>query len=415
MNDNIYCGVTQKLQGFYKVGVFNPATDEVIWHEEGKNLILNQGMEHIYSTAIVDQMLYGVSGVGTRVNSIDGGTSQITQSGATVYLKVRTGLTDFTSSAGGYPAAAQVGDMVQYSNLSESQITAVAAGGFNLTVSPSYTFTDGNTFIIWKTSQIGLQSEISRSTSYVGGTGNCGSTTVGNVITHRRTYDFPTEISPQSYNEIGIAWATTGATTVFSRILLASPVAIPVGFNIRILYDLQTTWWPTSSIFATASIGGWPVAPSTSMIGTGSLQVFLTSTITTATGASVTIGGVLDPFYTLVSSTALGMWASTNSQSLEVFGSAVNRTPGGATVTSMTKAAYISDSHYADKTGVFTTAQIVSNSIRSVGIGKYVLSSADPDGAANQVYCFVFNQPQSKFVTQTLSLTFRSSWARTLA
>lgn len=414
MNEHTYCGVNQKLQGFYKVGVVDPK-GEVQWHEEGKNLILNQGMDHIYIASIVDQMLFGVSGVGTRVNSIDGGTSQITQSDATVYLDVRTGLSDFTSSAGGYSAVAQVGDMVQYANFSESQITVVAGNGFNLTVSPNYTFTSGQTFIIWKTSQVGLQTEISRSTSYVGGSGNCGSTVVGNMVTHRRSYDFPVEISPQSYNELGIAWASTLPATVFSRILLGSPVAIPVGFNIRLVYDLQTAWWPTSSIFVTASIGGWPVAPSTSMIGTGSLQTLLTSTVNVSNGASINTTAVLDPYFISAGSVALSTWGSTNSQSLAVFGSAVNRSSGGDNTTSMTKAFYTNGNYYADKTGVFTTSQLVSNTIRSVGIGRYQSAVFTPSTAADQGYCFVFNQPQSKFITQTLSLTFRSSWARTLA
>lgn len=413
MNKHIYCGINQQLQGFYKIGVYNPNTDEVKWHEEGKNLILNQGMDHIYDASIVDQMLYGVSGVGTRVNSINGGTSQITQSGATVYLNIRTGLSDFTSSTGGHAAAAQIGDMLQYANNSESMVTSVSANGFNLAVTPSYTFTSGQTFIVWKTSQIGLQTEISRSTSYVGGSGNCGSTVVGNVVTHRRTYDFPLEISPQSYNEIGIAWATTLPTTMFSRVLLVSPVAVPAGFNLRLLYDLQSAWWPTSSIYATASIGGWPVAPSTSLIGSGSLQTLLTSTINVADGASIVSTAMLDPYYY---TPYFGMWASTNSQSLATFGSAVDRSSGADYVSPMTKAAYIASSYYADKTGVFTTAQLISNSIRSVGLGRVNTGAGYyPYESSHQVYCFVFNQPQTKYITQTLGLTFRSTWARTLA
>ena len=289
MNNQVYNGFNQELRGFYKASVVKSDTNEIVWEqpEWKNNLILNQGMDQIYTSALVDLMTYAVAGLGSRPNSVDGGSSEITQSGANVYLNVRTGLADFTSATSTYAAAVQVGDMLKYANNSESRVTTVT-DAYNLVVTPSYTFTVGQTFDVWKTSQVGIELEASRSTSYLGGSGYCGSTTVGNVVTHRRTYDFPIETSAASYNEAGVAWAAAvSPTNVFSRFLLSPAVEVGIGFKLRIAYDLQSTWLPSTPQYKTASVGGWPVSPSTNQIGTESIQKLLTSTVQVADGASL--------------------------------------------------------------------------------------------------------------------------------
>ena len=298
MNNTVH--ITQNLTGYYKVGVVSP-DEKVEWKQEGHNLILNQGMDNLYNSSVVDQMDYSICGVGTRPNSKDSGASQVSQSGATVYLNNISGLiTDFTSSFDVYPALMQVGDMMAYSNGSQSMVTAVNPNGVNLTVTPSYTFSPGQTFTVWKTSQVGLQSEISRSVAYVTSPGgSCGTTVVSNAtgsLVHQRTYDFPILQSQMSYNEIGVGWATSGASTVFSRILI-NPVTVFQGFRLRIIYQLQTAWSQTGSLNGIASIGGWPVPPSTTTNGTQSVQNFLYSSID-GSGNSLTSLAALDPFYT---------------------------------------------------------------------------------------------------------------------
>ena len=410
MNKEICSGVGTALQGFYKVAVVNAETKEVVWQQDEwqKNLILNQGMDDIYTYSIVTLMTYGVAGSGTRPNSIDGGTSEITQSGATVYLNVNTGLSDFTSSTSTYAARVQVGDVLKYANNSESMVSAVDVGGFNLTVSPSYTFTSGQTFVIWKTSQAGLESEIKRTNTYLVGAGNSETTTAGNVRTHRRTYDFTAEVGSVTYNEVGVARLSSGATNVFNRILLASPVTVDATFQLRLIYDLQTTWTPATPLYNTASIGGWPVAPSTNTIGSESLQVFLTSIVAVADGLSTLTNAIMDPYLT----SNVKMWASPSSTVLSAFGSAANRTTNGAvTAADVTKAAYVAGSYYCDKTGTLTVGQINRTDIRSIGFGKGTTAY----DATNQAYAYVFDQPQTKDSTQTLSFTFRTTWARVLA
>lgn len=412
-NNQIYKGIHQQLQGFYKIAIVNGSTKEVVWEQKEwkKNLILNQGMDEIYILSITDLMTYAAAGAGTRPNSIDGGISEITQSGTTVYLNLRTGLTDFTSSAGTtYASVVQSGDMIKYLNNSESMVTSVT-NGFNLEVSPSYTFTGGQTFDIWKTSQIGLESETVRNSSYTSLTpGN--TSTVVNVRTHRRSYDFPAEGVQTVYNELGICWAASGATTVFSRILLSPSITIDVGYQLRVIYDLQTTWLPATVSNKSANVGNWPIAPATNQLGSESIQVFLTSTINASNGASINTSAILDPYFTTVSgSNNATMWISPSTASLAAFGSAVNRSTNAAATSTVTKASYPgAGSYYCDKSATFSTAQANRTDLGSVGIGK----GTTPYDASNQAICFKFVQTQSKDSSHTLSFTYRFSWGRTL-
>lgn len=415
MNEHQPKGINQSFQGFYKAAVVNSDSKEIVWESDWmKNLILNQGMDAIYSQNLADLTLYGICGVGTRPNSISGETSEITQSGATVYLNVRTGLADFTSSNGTYAASVQVGDVLKYANSSESMVTTVT-DGFNLQVTPSYTFSTGQTFAIWKTSQVGLEVESKRSANYVTGTGNCGTTSEVNQRTWRRSYDFTTETASISYNELGVGWASSGAANVFSRILLGAPISIDSGYNLRLVYDLVGTFTPSASIYTTASIGGWPVAPATNTIGSESIQNFLTTTVGTS-GTTDASSGVLDPAWLSGGSFILSVFVSPSSSSLSTFATGSDRsTNAGYTTTAMSKASYVASSYYADKTGVLPVGTGNRTDLKSLGIGRYFNTTNNPAQTTNNVCVFLFNQTQSKNSSQTLSITYRSSWARTLS
>ena len=408
--------MNQTFQGFYKIATVDGITDEVKWESDwNKNLILNQGMDAINSQYIANLTKYAVVGTGHRVNNISSGDSKISQSGATITLLPIpiTGLEDFTSSYLNYPlGSAEVGDYILYS-LTESRITAVNGDGQHLTVTPSYTFSDSRSFIIWKTSQEGLNNEVKRAggsitgTSYLTGAGNCGSTRVSNVYTHRRTYDFTTESVDTPYSEIGVSWdsSSPGPTTVFSRIVLPSDVIISSSYKLRVIYDLQVAFTPTSSVYKTPSVTGW-----TSTSGTESIQNMVTSTIQTTgltTGIGVDQGVSLDPIATSTNCTFFG---SSNSQSLATFPSASSRSSDVAFALSA-KSVYTSMDFFTDKSATFTTGQLNINRIRTIGFGH----STNASDTTNQAFCFRFDTEQTKSNTQTLTLTYRTTWGRTLS
>ncbi len=413
---NEVAAINQTLAGHYKVGVVDPHGN-VEWQAEGKNLILNQGMDQLYTNTLVDCMTYGICGTGTRQNSIGGGASKVSQAGTQLTLTDAGGdISSFTANAYSYNPLVSAGDYLVYANGSQSRVTSVT-NATTMSVTPSYTFSD-ETFVLWKTSQVGLQTEVSRSSTYVAGVGNCESTISESTITHRRTYDFPINnwITMQ-FNELGVGWASSGPTTVFSRIQI-DPITVLTGFRLRLIYDLRSSWSPTGSLYGSASIGGWPNGGSTNTDGTQSIQNFNTSTVNND-GSSNNNYASLDPAFTSTGGYRTVIWVSNNSSSLADFGSSNSRTAAVGTASvvgtvAMSKAPYTNGSYICDKTG--TVTNLSSNGIRSFGFGPYNTSpSIDPRGTTYQSYCFRMNQSQSLLNTEQLSLTFRHTWDRTLA
>lgn len=395
----------QTLRGYYKVGVVDPKTNEVEWKCSGSNLIINSGMDALYTYSVADVMQYGISGTGQRPNNKAGTTSEISQSGTTVHLSNVSGdITDFTSSFDIYPALVEAGDMISCSNGQQLYVTNVNSNGVDLTVTPSYTFA-AQQFAVYKTSQAGLQIEIARTNNYLQGSGSCGSIFFDNKVLHRRTYDFAVQGVDRSYNELGTGWTNSGIYNVFSRILI-NPIVVYAGFVLRFVYDLEVAYGPTSSVYGLASIGGW-----TNTMGTQSVQNFMASYIAT-TGVSQNNYAPLDPYYTTVGSQRAAAWVSSNATALASFGSAVDRSATAAVQTSaMSKAAYVNGTYYCDKTGV--TPSGYSLTVRSLGFGTSG-GGANASNSTNQAFCFVFNNGQTLLNTQTVSLTFRHSWTRIL-
>src|ERR1035437_10355913 len=277
-------GIGIGMRGIYKVQVINSTTKEITldcdWQ---KNLILNGGMDAVAVAVLGNLSYYGIIGTGSRPNSITSSTSTITQSGAGVYLYNTSGLPNFTSSYSTYTASVNVGDVLQYSNNSQSTVTSIT-DGLNLQVSPTYSIDVGNaqTFTIWKASQTDLEGESKRSATFLTGVGNCGTTTSGSTKKFRRSYDFSTEISSSTYTEIGVSWTVTKAVkSTFSRVVLPSPVTVGIGFKLRLIYDLFLSFTPNAPQYFTASVSGWPVSPSTTTIATQSIQNFNIANVST--------------------------------------------------------------------------------------------------------------------------------------
>ena len=111
-------GINIFLQGKYRLQVIDSLTKTVVsdygWH---KNLILNNGMDQVASFYIADLNAAGVCGTGSRPNSITSSTSEITQSGAQLYLVDNSGLISFTASVitngtSSYTSSVSPGDLI---------------------------------------------------------------------------------------------------------------------------------------------------------------------------------------------------------------------------------------------------------------------------------------------------------------
>lgn len=414
-------GINANLQGFYKVAIVDPKTKEVVWEQPNweKNLILNTGMNQIPLRSIADCMTYACAGTGVRSNAFAGGVSTITQSGNLIYMNTHLGtVSDFTASVETYSSYAEVGDVLVYGNGSHSMVSAIySEDGYKLQVTTSYEIpvTDAQTFTIYKTTQTDLVTEPDppgRTTTYYAGTAaRCGTSTVSNVKTHRRTYDFDAEpAGGHTYYELGISWGAT--SDLFSRIVPTSGIFVDEGYTLRLVYDLQITYTPLSAITKPMSISGW-----TSTTGSECIQNFFTSKITTADGSSDNSEAILDPYHVSVSSTYYSaLWCSSNSQSMAAFGSAVNRQlpASGRSTAVMTLGSYTDNVFRIDKTGVIPIGEGNMTNIKSIGFGRYY-SGIHPADASNQVICMILENSEAKYSSETLTMVYRFLWSRTLS
>lgn len=408
---NVNDGIHQQIEGFYKLVVLDGTTNEVVWEQKDwrKNLILNQGIDQIYSQPICDCFTYGIAGTGTRVNSVDSAGSSGSVSSTTLTLHPAGSLTDFTAPLAGYSQQVEAGDMIKFSNNTEVRVVSVG-GATTATITPAATITELQ-FSVWKTSQSGLHVEKWRSATYASGSQYCSSSFSGSVVTHRRTYDFPTETgSLVTFTEIGVGWAAGGALTTFSRILLSGgSVSVDVGQKLRIIYQLGVTFAPTTPVSLSAIINGWPVSPSTNTSGSQMIQRLFgggNDFVSTISSLGVTQGfAFLEP-----SSTNAGFFLSNVSQSLQDFGNSIDRSYQSYSTSNVTKAAYVTGSYLCEKSVTYGISDFGHTDIRSMGFG-----SGSAASASNQAFVLVFDQNQAKSTAQTLALTYRWTWARTLA
>jgi hypothetical protein len=327
----------------------------------------------------------------------------------------------FSSSigTGSYTSSLEVGDVIKYSNNSESMISNVI-DSFHAETSSSYNIDPGQSFIIWKTSQQNLEKEVKRHSSYLTSTGGCFTTDTGSIRLMRRTYDFSAETSQITYTELGTSWSSTygNGKNIFSRMLLPTPITIDPSYKLRLIYQLQVTFTPESAYYFTASVSGWPVAPATSLIATQSIQKFLATSVNTI-GATEGFS-CLDPASSWDGTNLLcSTFVSPVSSSLANFNSAIDRSSGYSyvqTQANLTIPTYVTRSFTQYKNTYFTETQGNMTNLRSIGFGNYAASNNFfPAQPSYQAFCVLFNESQSKFDTQQLHISWVWRWTRTLS
>jgi hypothetical protein len=427
--------VGQSLSGRYKVMVVDK--DENIVYEQkdwAKNLILNQGMEALTSLTYQGVMGIAFNGSGVRPNYIYAGASTGSLASSTVTLTPSAnpgdGLQSFVAASSGYSAAASVGDMIKFDNGNEYRITNVG-GATTLTVTPTGTEASVQSFTLWKTSQVGLQSPVhvagsggasggspAYGSSWFTGTGYCGTqTTIENVTGQRRTWDFAYETSSVTFTEVGVGWPANGNTAnptftqanVFSRVVLPNTLSLTSGQKMRLIYELDVAFLPytasTGGFPMTASITNWPVSPATDTGARYNTQYFLIQEINTNGNASTAGNSVLEP-----ASTPYCFVSTYSSSVLNASGAGTNRQGSYhdyVGIESQDPYTPLSFTRYKNYTFPTTT---VSSNIRCMGLGY---TQGNP--ATGNAFVVQFNQNQTKTNVQTLSLTWIYTWGRVLA
>lgn len=397
------------IEGFVKVGCVDP-DGSVTWQEWQRNLMLNQGMNLLASYGYADVMYYGTAGTGSRVNKFDSGGSEVSQSGTLLGLSGIGTITDWTGSAdgGNYTAMLQPGDVIQFADGTEVMVAstnnAVMATAFS-----SSQVVAAQPFVIYKTSQTNLHGTRKLSATYVAGQN--GTTNIKNTVTYWRTYDFTAEVAPNTYSEVGVS---DYFQTQINRVLLDTPITIPIGSQLRLTFNMNISIYPSASVYyPTDMITGWPGSA-----GTASVQQLLFKQIQSD-------GTIFDGrnFGTEPSSPQLGGFVSSHTGSvgelLLTGGTPYERTnlgqpsiyyAGSGFATTNT---YRTNTFSLDRTASFSVSQGSSSFIRSIGFGDQQ-NNGTPGYSSRVAWAYLMNQSQSKNDLQTLSFAWCTSWRRVL-
>jgi hypothetical protein len=255
--------------------------------------------------------------------------------------------------------------------------------------------------------QTGLVAEAARTGNYLSGAGNCGTTRVTPTkITMCRTFDFPVGALNGNYSELGFSSSSSPGGNLFSRVLIQSggtPVAVSVSSSqsLRVVYELEINLPGSASAFSINFGGAWGTV-------TGNMAVQDTiynayddtplSAVISSGGTQAQLGnaGGLEP------SRPVACCISDSAAALQPVGTYTNRTGTASSAKSSVLATYTAGTFYRDRTATFVTTDGDINGIRSIILGDY---------SYNQHFVALLDAPKNKTNTQTLSITFRVSWA----
>jgi hypothetical protein len=355
------------------------------------NLILNAGLDRVNNAIWPENWKYAGVGTDATANTVDSGVTTASQSGTTVTLVGGS----FTFAAGD---ATGGGNVIAWDSGERARITGYT-GPTQVTVAESQTVGAGQ-FTLAKTNQTGLGAAVKWDNAYLTGAGNCGTARSGNVLTHRRTWDFTYEVSTN--------WARNN-TSVFSRLLLPpGGVYVDTGQQIRIIYELQIALGPITPVsYPGGTVVGWGSGTfdfQLSWVGMGGVAT---------TGASATFG--IDNGYTLNEPAGFfsqAIWAGDQSAALPTWpGAGPGYGTAYTTAASFTMDTYTNYTFYRGRTGLFTTGE-ANHNVRTIGVG-----TGYPGFGAQYTYTGVlarFDANQVKDSEHTLTIKYGVSWSRNI-
>lgn len=202
---------------------------------------------------------------------------------------------------------------------------------------------------------------------------------------YRRTFTFAQGAAAGNLNEVGVGWASSGAT-LFSRALISPTVTVLVTEFLTVVYELRM-YPPLSDVTGSATIGG-----------TSRSYVIRASDVTSAWSPSVQNSGGAAMYYNISSYTP-NAYAST-----ATLGAITGAPTGGAVAdfSSVSDAAYTPGNYYRD--GTISASISAANATGGIACIQFVHSIG--------TYQMSFSPVLEKDNTKTLDLTFRLTWAR---
>ena len=371
-----------------------------------KNLILNSGLDMVRTRPWVENFEYCVLGSNATPTTDLGGSTTAAQAGTTVTLV--GGSFVFTDTA------TDAGKIIRWNSAQQARIVSVTTPT-SVEVDVTQVVPAG-LFSVYRTNQtVAVMTEIQRGNNYVTAGGGCGLSTVGNVISNKRTFDFPLEVGTVTYREVAFSNSGVAADPIFSRIRLPSDLVLVVNQRVRVIYTLEVTLDPDTPVVGAANVVGWPVAPSVNTDGSQQVQLIALKYVDPATGASVedpSAGISLEPS---ADGADCAVFLSNSSAALAGFGSAADRT-GTATylktntdIDPLTVTAGVGS---LEKEVLLDVGEGNRTDWRSIGFGT---ESGLIHPYVTTGFVFVFDQDQTKDNLHTLELRFLFTWERDLS
>jgi hypothetical protein len=378
----------------------------VTWQRDDwqRNLLLNAGMDFLGANRFARIMFYGTAATGSRVNKFDSGGSQVSQSGYLLGLSGSGTITNWSvaGDSGRYTHILENGDTIQLSDGTQIFVSSALITALNASASVSNTFAP-QTFTIWKTSQAFMEGPRVLSSGVTAGLN--GSVFNKNSLTLYKTFDFAAESINKVYREVGMS---NQGQTLMNRILLDTPITIPIGSQLRLQFAMAVSLYPSASVYyPNDMITNWPGSG-----GTASMQSFRMEYFDAN-------GNIPDNrnFPAEAYNGQLGGFISSNTGSVgEILltgGTPVDRTGPYYVRGTTTNASYTNGTYFLDRTCSFSTSQGSSSLIRSFGWGNQE-NYGNPGGSSYIQWAYLMNNSQSKSDLQTLVFGWRTSWTRSL-
>lgn len=397
-----------------------------------KNLILNRFMEDLYDRNFEDMFNFAVASVGTTATTFDSGTTEASQTGTTVTINTSTGAFTFDDTFN--HSGSCVGNVIKWDSGEERRIVSrTSSTVVEVTANPNGNVVQGP-FTVYGTNQTRMATNTAgneeRSGPAIAGTsyvsGDCGTqvNTSTGEITFFRTFDFAIRAdgnrgaASTPYKEVGFSEiGTVGGTTINSRIVLSTPVAVELGQQLRIEYDLIVTVSPiTPETIATNPITGWTSA------GKQQIQLAMFENILAA-GTTSASGRPLDPQYITANQVCASL--TTVATAHNAFNTnGPDRSAGAAslqtdsTLTKSTKQTYgtVSEVHRLSLDKQASWAAATGNGTwQAICLGQQNTAVLGCLTAAHQAFVYIMDIPQVKDSIHSLDINFRFTWSRTLS
>lgn len=392
------------IEGFVRAAKVDP-DGTVTWQRDDwqRNLLLNAGMNYMGAARFARIMWYGTAATGSRVNKFDSGGSQVSQSGNLLGLSGSGILTDWTASGDGgkYAHTLDAFDVVQLADGTQIMVSGVS-NATTATAMISNTFAP-QTFTIWKASQTAMEGPRVLSSGVTAGLN--GSTFNENRLTLYKTFDFAAETINKVYSEVGMS---NQPQNLMNRVLLDTPIVIPVGSQLRLQFAMAISLYPSASVYyPNDMITNWPGSAGTASMQQLKLEYFDSNgnIPDNRNFPSETFNGQLQGF---ISSNTGSVGEPLLSGSTPV-----DRTGPYYVRGTTTNGTYTNNTYYLDRTASFSTSQGSSSLIRCFGWGNQE-NYGNPGLPAHIQWVYLMNNSQSKSDLQTLTFGWRTSWTRSL-